>query len=194
MGKCHRGLILLLSLMLVLAACTTLEAPAVDVTPFPFTIQVITPTPPSQAPDCPVALCCFHCPSFKVTRVIDGDTFIAGRRTDGEELRIRLYGVDTPERGEPCFQEATERFKELAGDSVRIEYGPRPTDRNGRLLAYVYTEYAESIAEKLVQEGLGEAWKRDGQHRDLLVRLEGKAQAGQPLPTSWRDPIFGSSP
>lgn len=105
--------------------------------------------------------------------MIDGDTFISGRRTDGEELRIRLFGVDTPERGEPCFDEATERFRELAGDSVRIEYGPRRTDRYGRLLAYVYTEDSESIAEKLNQEGLGEAWTRDGQHRDLLVGLEG---------------------
>jgi len=48
--------------------------------------------------------------------------------TSGEELRIRLNGVDTPERGEPCFLEATERFKELAGDAVRIEHGPRLSD------------------------------------------------------------------
>jgi hypothetical protein len=36
-------------------------------------------------------------------------------------------------------------------------------------LGYVYTEDAESIAEKLISEGLGEAWQRDGQHRELLV-------------------------
>ena len=164
------------SSMLLLAACTTVEAPSSAETPFPFTIQVLTPTPPSQAPDCPVALCCFHCPVFQVTRVIDGDTFISGRTTSGEELRIRLFGVDTPERGEPCFDEATERLRELAGDSVRIEYGPRQIDRYGRLLAYVYTKDAESIAEKLIQEGLGEAWTRDGQHLILLVGLEREAQ------------------
>ena len=33
--------------------------------------------------------------------------------TNGEELRIRLHLVDTPERGEPCFDQATERFREL---------------------------------------------------------------------------------
>lgn len=96
--------------------------------------------------------------------------------TNEQMLRIRLYRVDTPERGEPCFDEATERFKELAGESVRIEYGPRQTDRYGRLLAYVYTEDAESVAEKLIQEGLGEAWKRDGQQRDLLIGLEKQAR------------------
>jgi len=159
-----------------LVACSTVEAPSAADTPFPFTFQVLTPTPPSQAPECLVVLCCFHCPVFQVSRVIDGDTFVVGRRTDGKELRIRLYGVDTPERGEPCFQEATERFRELAGNSVRIKYGPRETDRYGRLLAYVYTESAESIAEKLIQEGVGEAWTRDGQHRDLLVELEERAR------------------
>ncbi len=72
---------------------------------------------------------------------------------------------------EPCFEKATERFKDLAGDSVRIEYGPRQTDRYGRLLAYVYAKDGESIAEKLIQEGLGEAWTRDGQH--CVPRPEG---------------------
>lgn len=167
--KCQINALVLLLIavtLALLAACTAVEAPSASVTPLPFEILVLTPTPPSQAPDCPVTLCCFHCPVFKVTRIVDGDTFISGRRTDGEELRIRLYGVDTPEKGEPCFDEATERFKELAGDSVLIEYGPRQTDRHDRLLAYVYTEGAESIAEKLIQEGLGRAWTRDGQHRD----------------------------
>ena len=75
-------------------------------------------------------------------------------------------------------EEATERFRELARDSVGIEHGPRQSDRYGRLLAYVYTEDAESIAEKLIQEGLGRAWTQDGQHRNLLVKLEDEARKG----------------
>ena len=38
--------------------------------------------------------------------------------------RVRLFGVDTPEQGERCYSEATERLKELAGDTVRVELGP----------------------------------------------------------------------
>ena len=30
----------------------------------------------------------------------------------------------------------------------------------------------ESVSERLIEEGLGRAWSRDGQHRDLLVGLE----------------------
>ena len=112
---------------LLLVACATVEAPGPS--PFAYTIQIITPTHPSDAPECEVALCCFHCTLYPVQRVIDGDTFVSGRNRDGSESRVRLYGVDTPERGEPCFEEATERFRELAGDRVRIEFGPRSEDR-----------------------------------------------------------------
>ncbi len=77
-----------------------------------------------------------------------------------------------PERGERCFNEATERFKELAGETVRVEFGPRQEDRYGRILFYVYTNEGESIDEILIREGLALAWTRDGQHRDILVAAE----------------------
>ena len=86
--------------------------------------------------------------------------------------RIRLFGVDTPERRERCFNEATTRFAQLAGDTVRVEFGPRQEDRYGRMLFYVYTDQGESIDEMMVREGLAEAWTRDGQHRDVLVAAE----------------------
>jgi len=84
--------------------------------------------------------------------------------------------VDTPERGEPCFEEATERFRELAGDRIRIEFGPRSEDRYGRALFYVYTEAGDSVAEKLIRGGLGKAWEQDGQHRESLMAVEDGAE------------------
>ncbi len=171
--KCQ-GLLFLLLVALLLVACTTVEAPGPS--PFPYTIQIITPTHPSDAPECQAALCCFHCNLYPVQRVIDGDTFVSGRNRDGLESRVRLYGVDTPEWGEPCFEEGTERLRELAGDRVRIEFGPRSEDRYSRALFYVYTEAGESVAEKLIQEGLGKAWERDGQHRELLMAVEDGAE------------------
>lgn len=109
---------------------------------------------------------CEDCPEVRVSRVIDGDTL------DTPSGRVRLYGVDTPEIGDRCAAEATSRINELAGNSVRLEDGPRLTDQFGRLLAYVYTEDGYSIDEILVREGLGTAWTEDGQHRDFLVGLE----------------------
>ncbi len=45
-----------------------------------------------------------------------------------------------------------------------------------RALFYVYTEAGESVAEKLIREGLGKAWERDGQHRNLLIAVEDSAE------------------
>jgi endonuclease YncB( thermonuclease family) len=101
-----------------------------------------------------------------VNRVIDGDTF------DSPAGRVRLFGVDTPERGEDCYGDAARRLRELAGEQVRVQSGPRQRDPNGRLLYYVYTDWGESIDELLVREGWAVAWTRDGQHRNLLGGLE----------------------
>ena len=63
----------------------------------------------------------------QVARIVDGDTLDV--LIDGVKHRVRLFGVDTPERGEPCYKEATERTRQLSGDVVRIEAGPRKEER-----------------------------------------------------------------
>ncbi len=83
---------------------------------------------------------CQTCPS--VAGVVDGGTI------DTSAGRIRFYGVDTPERGERCFTKATEATRRLAGSQVRLEDGPRLTDRYDRRLAYVYD--VDSIDVRLV--------------------------------------------
>jgi endonuclease YncB( thermonuclease family) len=116
------------------------------------------------------ALSCPDCPPLLVERVVDGDTF------DSSKGRVRLYGVNTPERGKKCFTEATDRLQELAGDFVRVEPGPRLEDGYSRPLFYAYTEDGQSIDETLVAEGLALAWTKDGQHREILVAAEGRAR------------------
>lgn len=135
-------------------------------------IACSAPTTPAALPSLPTTeLQCLDCPVVTVSRIIDGDTF------DSSAGRVRLFGVDAPERGEKCFGEATDRLRELAGRAVRVENGPRAADGYNRLLYYVYTGYGDSIDEALVREGLAEAWTRDGQHRDYLVDLEREAMA-----------------
>ena len=84
-----------------------------------------------------------------VSGVIDGDTL------DTPEGRVRLFGVDTPERGERCYSQAASALRQLAGRAVRVEHGPRSVDPGGRLLFYVFTEGGNSIDEILVEQGAG---------------------------------------
>jgi micrococcal nuclease len=79
-------------------------------------------------------------------------------------------------RGEPCYDEATDRLRELAGDSVRVQFGPRQGDQYGRILYHVYNLEGESIDEMLVREGLARAWTRDGQHVGKLLAAEAIAK------------------
>ncbi len=169
----RQGLLFLLLSALLLAACATVEAPG-RATEQPEAIILGMGTTDGS---CGTTLCCSNCPSIPVLRVIDGDTF----GTSGNQS-VRLFGVDTAERGEPCYEEATDRLRELASGEVRVELGPRSTDPYGRLLYYVYTQDGDSIDEILVSEGLARAWTRDGQHRELLVGL----QRGVAVSSCWR--------
>jgi endonuclease YncB( thermonuclease family) len=93
---------------------------------------------------------CRGCPAVPVVRVLDGDTLV--RAGFGH----RRFGVDAPERGESCYEEAAIRLREVAGTSVRVELGPRQGDQYGRILYYVNNTEGESIDEMLVREGLAQ--------------------------------------
>ncbi len=110
-----------------------------------------------------------------VVRVIDGDTLVA-RLGDGEH-RIRLFGLNAPERGEPCAPQARARLRRLAppGATLLLHPGPR-NDDGARLLRYAFLEDGRSLDATLVAEGLARAWRRDGQLRDAIVRLEAAAR------------------
>jgi endonuclease YncB( thermonuclease family) len=123
-------------------------------------------------------------PPVNVERVLDGDTLEVS--AGGELLRVRLFGVDAPERGEACFDVATERLRRLAGRQVRLLHDERLTDEGGRELRYVFTPEGISIDAQLIVEGLATAWRRDGALRDALVALEEDAETPDCLATGSR--------
>jgi endonuclease YncB( thermonuclease family) len=71
---------------------------------------------------------------FAVLRIIDGDTFVV--HYDGELTSVRIWGIDTPERGEPGYQEATDTLRDkIDGQRVRLSFpGKKKRDNFGRLL------------------------------------------------------------
>ena len=82
--------------------------------------------------------------------VQDGDTF----KLPDNETRVRLWGIDAPEKGQAYADEARDRLKELCeGKAVRLEI--KDTDRYGRKTAIVW-KGKTNINLQLVKEGL--AW------------------------------------
>ena len=111
------------------------------------------------------------------TRVIDGDTI----QISGGD-RVRYIGMDTPERGQPFYAEATARNAELVkGKEIRMVKDVSETDRYGRLLRYIYVGDLFVNAE-LVREGYARAYRYppDTYYAELFSQLELEAkQAGR---------------
>ncbi|MBI2542739.1 MAG: thermonuclease family protein [Candidatus Aenigmarchaeota archaeon] len=69
-----------------------------------------------------------------VTQVFDGDTI---EIETGE--KVRLLGINTPEKSEAHYQEAKDRLSELVGGrQVKLERTNEDKDKYGRLLRYVF--------------------------------------------------------
>jgi micrococcal nuclease len=87
---------------------------------------------------------------FTVVRVIDGDSVeLAG----GD--RLRLLGIDTPEKGEMLFDEARLFLQELTLDRpAEIKFSGRRRDRYGRLLGYLYVDTV-FVNRAILENGLG---------------------------------------
>jgi len=92
-----------------------------------------------------------------VEEVIDGDTIEA----DG--MRIRLLGINSPERGEPFYEEAKSFLeKEILNKSVEIQLGIERKDKYGRVLAYVFY-HGKNLNLELVKRGLANPYFPSGQ-------------------------------
>jgi micrococcal nuclease len=90
-----------------------------------------------------------------VTHVVDGDT-IDVRLTNGKSERIRVLGIDTPERGACWASNATSAARRLAhGKRVTLvgDATQDTRDRYGRLLAYVWLPGGKDLGFQLVAGG-----------------------------------------
>jgi endonuclease YncB( thermonuclease family) len=111
----------------------------------------------------------------RVIEVVDGDTIDV--TLDGRPVRIRYFGVDTPERGDRCYREAADRNETLIGSRILLLPDARNEDAFGRLLRYVFLPDGTSVDATLVAEGFASAWRDDGRYRDLIIALEDDARA-----------------
>ena len=90
--------------------------------------------------------------SGKVIGVAEGDTITVLR--DTEPVTIRLYGIDTPEQGQPFSNKAKQFTSEIVFGKV-VEVGPINVDHYGRTVSLVYIE-GRGVCDELIRAGL--AW------------------------------------
>lgn len=91
----------------------------------------------------------------QVVRVLDGDT-IDVLLPEKTIVRVRLAGIDAPERGQPFGRKATQAVHNMAaGKTVRI--AGQSKDRYGRTIGEVFPPDGRSLNRELVRLGL--AWQ-----------------------------------
>lgn len=109
----------------------------------------------------------------KIIKVSDGDTVVLLDSTN-TKYRIRLDGIDAPEKGQPFGTKATNFVKTLiAGKMVKVEWSKK--DRYGRILGYVFTDTI-NVNKELLKEGLAWHYKHFNQD-DELAKLELEAKS-----------------
>ncbi|MCK4354231.1 MAG: thermonuclease family protein [Dehalococcoidia bacterium] len=91
---------------------------------------------------------------------------------------MRYIGIDTPEKGEPYYLEATEANRSLVGSKkVRLEKDVEDKDEYGRLLRYVWVDDTMVNAE-LVRLGYAYShyYPPNTKHLVYFLQLEKEAR------------------
>ena len=138
----------------------------------------------------------------RVVGVNDGDTITVLDLEKGQH-KIRVAGIDAPEKGHPCGERAKENLSRLVfGRDVRVDW--HKTDRYGRLIGTVWVASPEASCGRkadcpktldagMAQLTVGLAWhykkyahEQDPQQRGQYAFAEEEARGK--LAGLWRDP------
>ena len=127
---------------------------------------------------------------YKVTKVLDGDTFIV--YVSGHEITIRLLGIDTPEIVDPrkpvqCYaEEASEEAKRILNDEsiylekdIEKEKISKSYDIYGRVLAYARLSDGLSYNQYMIENGFAREYtfnKEEYKYQKEFKEIEEKAK------------------
>ena len=120
-------------------------------------------------------------PTGPVVSVLDGDTIEVLH--NGQAERIRLNGIDCPEKGQAYGKKAKQFTSTLVyGKEVTIQVLRK--DRHGRTVADVVLPDGTNVSRELVRAGLAWWYRQYSKNESLGALEEGARQAKQGL---WAD-------
>jgi len=106
--------------------------------------------------------------TWRVVRIVDGDTLILRDYLSTKEETVRLLNINTPEKGEPGYSEASEFLRKTIGNSIvqlEFESSPAPTrDVYGRLLAFGFV-YGKLVNYEVIRNGHSAFYTQFGEGR-----------------------------
>jgi micrococcal nuclease len=131
--------------------------------------------------------------SGKVVGVSDGDTFTL-LLPNNSTVRIRLHGIDTPEKGQP-FGENAKQYTSSLIFNKQVKVKQTDTDRYGRIVGIVTNPEDINVNEALLKAGMAWHYKKyDDNPMWAKMETESRAakvglwQAANPVPPwVWRN-------
>jgi len=125
-----------------------------------------------------------------IAAAVDGDTL---QLSDGRLLR--LAAIMAPKGAEPLADAARLAVAEAVGRPLLLEFGPRRTDRHGRLLAQAWLVAADGTKQAWLQEtlltaGLARVASTDDTRVRVPELLRIEAQARDARRGLWADPDY----
>jgi micrococcal nuclease len=112
----------------------------------------------------------------KVVGLSDGDTLSVLR--EGKAVKVRLHGVDTPEKAQAFGTQA----RKLTGDLVFQQIVTviiRDTDRYGRVVGEVLLPDGRSLNQELVKAGMAWWYRQYAPNDTTLAQLEADARTAK---------------
>lgn len=123
----------------------------------------------------------------KVVGVTDGDTVTV--LVDRREVKVRVAGIDAPEKKQPFGQRSKEHLSDCAfGKSVAVEWSK--TDRYGRTIGKVLADGVD-CGLRQIQDGMAwhyKAYAKEQSATDRVTYAEAESQAMSRKAGLWSDP------
>ena len=110
-----------------------------------------------------------------VVKARDGDDLVI--RRDGRQVRVRLWGIDCPEKSQ-AFGEDARRFLEMLAVGRTVTVETLECGRYGRQISQV-TADGKSLSRELVRAGLAWHFRRYAPHARDLEQLQDEARSAR---------------
>jgi len=108
-----------------------------------------------------------------LTRVIDGDTI------DTDLGKVRMLGINTPEKKQPYYQEAKDFLRQYEGKKVELERTIEDKDKYGRLLRYVLYG-GKLVNEEILRQGFANFYSyNEDKYTSRLKKAEEDARENE---------------
>ncbi len=118
----------------------------------------------------------------RVVKIVDGDTYDL-LTADNKVLRIRMNGIDAPEKGQAYSQKSKEYLGQLCyKQTIRVLWYSK--DRNGRYIADGYLPDGRSLSLEMVRAGY--AWHFKKYSSDMVLS-DAEKKARQQKAGLWAD-------